>query len=177
MPTRPPRYFHKKIAGYARRWNLEEKGFTKAGFFEIFQVKLLWQVPPGRFFELKAGDGLVGSLGIWLESIDLGWQVEAWEDRPLAIKSFVRNRPRTLLHPCRLISWTNNERDPNLVGITVRGSLEASSVCREIHQGRITPKILGIWNPTCRSVWYQRLGREGYRLELVWHNMEFYRHR
>jgi hypothetical protein len=153
---------------------LEKKGFTKAGFFEIFRCKVLCRVSPGRFFELNAGDGLAGSLGTWLESVDPNWRVEAWEDRPLAIKSFAKNRPQALLHKCRLISWTHNERHPSPMGITARGSREASSVCREIHRGRITPSILGIWNPTRRPVWYHRLVREGYRLELVWHNMEFY---
>ena len=66
----------KRIAGYERRWNLEVEGFTKEGFFRILQRNILAKVRAGDFYELVAGDGQVGSLGIWLErgGGDGGWK-------------------------------------------------------------------------------------------------------
>ena len=32
-------WYRKKLAGYERRWGLEDYGFTKDGFFKVFQVK------------------------------------------------------------------------------------------------------------------------------------------
>lgn len=166
--------FCKKLSGWERRWNLEAEGFTKEGFFKIFQRYFLSRTSPGKFWELGVGDGLVGSLGLWLESSANGWQVEAWEHRPLVFKQFQPNRPITRLHPGRLIDWQIVSGTADLKAVTVRGAREASGLCREIRQGSLRPAWLGIWNPTRRPVWYWRMRREGYRLELVWHNMEFY---
>lgn len=170
--------FHtKRLAGFERRWDLEGKGFTTEGFFEIFQKRLLRGLRPGRFVELAAGDGLVGSLGLWLEAADPGWRVEAWEHRPVPERSIRRHRPQTVVHGGRLTGWPRQEAETNPAGITTRGVREAAGVCRAIRQGLIRPAFLGIWNPTRRSLWERRLRREGYRLEMVHHRMEFYRSR
>jgi len=173
-PAWTPGLFRKRRAGFERRWNLEEQGFTKEGFFEVFLAQGLKGVPPGRFYELGAGDGRVGSLGLWLEAADSAWCVEAWEHRPVPRQSILRHRPRTHLHSSRLTGWSRQETAPDIAGITTRGAREAAGVCRAIRQGLIRPRFIGIWNPTRRSAWERRLRREGYCLKLIWHNMEFY---
>ena len=165
----------KRIAGYERRWNLEVEGFTKEGFFRILQRNILAKVRSGGFYELVAGDGQVGSLGIWLERGGGGWKVEAWEHRSHPLAAFRKNRPGTEIHGSRLTSWSEKERKTDLAGITSRGSRESAVICREIRNGRIRPGFVGIWNPTRRSVWIHRLGRAGYRLEMIYERMEFYR--
>jgi len=167
----------KRIAGYERRWNLEVEGFTKEGFFRILQRNILAWVRAGDFFELVVGDGLVGSLGIWLESGGGGWKVEAWEHRPHPLEAFRNNRPGTEIHGDRLTTWAEEKRKADPAGITSRGSRESAAICREIRNGRIRPGFVGIWNPTRRPVWMRRLGRAGYRLEMIYERMEFYRDR
>ena len=102
--------FHlKRRAGYERRWNLELEGFTQEGFFRILNQRVLRGLQPGVFLELVAGDGLVGSLGLWLERLKQGWSVQAWEHRAWPALSFQKNRPSTLLHQARLTSWAFEE--------------------------------------------------------------------
>ena len=55
-----------------------------------------------------------------------------------------------------------------------RVARENTGICREIRNGRIRPGFVGIWNPTRRFVWMQRLDRAGYRLEMIYERMEFY---
>jgi hypothetical protein len=165
----------KRLAGFERRWDLEGGGFIKDGFIGILQKRFLRGVSPGRMVELAVGDGLVGSLGLWLEGADPGWQVEVWESRAIPQAFIRRNRPHTRLHGGRLTTWSAVEARLSPVGITTRGTREAGGVCRAIRQGMIRPEFLGLWNPTRRSVWERRLRTEGYRLEMVYHRMEFYR--
>ena len=167
-------WHQKKLAGYERRWGLEKNGFTKEGFFEIFQKNILASVRAGHFYELMAGDGLVGNLGIWLERGTEGWMIEAWEHRIHPLAAFRKNRLGTKIHGERLTNWAEKERKANPVGITSRGARENAGICREIRNGRIRPGVVGIWNPTRRSVWMHRLGRAGYRLEMIYERMEFY---
>ena len=166
--------FAKKIAGFERVWNLETQGFTKEGFFKIFESRFLRNSSLGLLLELAAGDGLVGSMGVWMEAMGSNWRVKAWEYRPLVFQSLRKNRPHTPIFLGKLLHY-HHEPGVADVAITARSSQEASAVCRWIRQKIIQPSWLGIWNPSRRAVWYQRLCREGYRLELVWHNMEFYR--
>ena len=168
-------WYRKKLAGYERRWVLEDHGFTKEGFFRVFQKKFLRGNSSGRVYELVAGDGLVGSLGVWLEGLVDGWSVEAWEHRPFPLASIHKQRPRTQIHEGRLTRWSAKERKKDIVGITIRGSREATGVCREIRAGQIRPAWVGIWNPTMRSTWFHRMRSAGYELELVYQRMEFYR--
>jgi len=168
-------WHHKKLAGYERRWGLEEHGFTKEGFFEIFQKNILAALQAGPFYELMVGDGQVGSLGVWLERVGGGWRVEAWEHRIHPLKAFRKNRPGTETYGERLTNWAEKERKANPAGITSRGARESAGICREIRNGRIRPGFVGIWNPTRRSVWMHRLQLAGYRLEMIYERMEFYR--
>jgi len=167
-------WYRKKLAGYERRWGLEQEGFTKEGFFKVLQKRVLKGVKVGRVYELVAGDGLVGGLGVWLEGLSGGWSVEAWEHRPHPLAALRKNRPETEIHEERLTSWSANEREKDLVGITIRGSREATGVCSEIRAGQIRPQWVGLWNPTMRSAWFHRMKSAGYQLVLVYQRMEFY---
>jgi len=163
------------LAGYERRWVLEKEGFTKQGFFRIFQRRVLSRCRPGVFYELVTGDGLVGSLGVWLEELGVGWSVEAWEHRPFPLSSIQEQRPKYQIHEGRLKIWSAKERKKDLVGITTRKAREASGVCREIRTRQIRPEWVGLWNPTMRPGWFCRMKRAGYQLVLVYQRMEFYR--
>jgi hypothetical protein len=174
LPSWNTTWHRKKLAGYERRWGLEQDGFTKEGFFRILQKNMMAKVQIGDFYELVVGDGLVGSLGTWLEQGRGGWRVKAWEHRAHPLAAFCKNRVGTEIHGRRLLAWTETERSANPVGITSRGARESAGICREIRRGGIRPDFVGIWNPTRRQVWMHRLAREGYRLEMVYERMEFY---
>jgi len=165
--------YRKKLAGYERRWGLEDHGFTKEGFFRVLHERFLGG--PGRVYELVAGDGLVGSLGVWLEELGKGWSVEAWEHRLSPLSFIQKQRPKAQIHKGRLIIWSSKERKGDLIGITTRKAREASGVCREIRAGQIRPQWVGLWNPTMRPAWFHRMRSAGYRLALVYQRIEFYR--
>jgi len=173
LPSCNAKLYRKKLAGFERRWGLEEEGFTKEGFFRIFQRRVLSRCRPGSFYELVTGDGLAGSLGVWLEGRD-GWRVEAWEHRPFPLSSIQKQRPKYQIHEGRLTIWSAKERKKDLVGITTRGSREATGLCREICTRQIRPEWVGIWNPTMRPAWFHRMRRAGYQLALVYQRIEFY---
>jgi hypothetical protein len=156
---------------------LEDHGFTKEGFFQVFHKKFLGGNRVGRVYELVAGDGLVGSLGVWVEGLSEGWSVEAWEHRPSPLFSLKETRLEAGIHEGRLTRWSAKERKKDLVGITTRGSREATHVCREIRAGQIRPKWVGLWNPTMRPTWFHRMRSAGYQLALVYQRMEFYQDR
>ena len=168
-------WYRKKLAGYERRWGLEDHGFTKEGFFRVFAEKFLRGQKSGCVYELVAGNGLVGSLGVWVEGLGEEWSVEAWEHRPAPFALLKKNRPTTKIHEGRLTMWSAKERKKDLVGITTRGSRESTGVCREICAGQIRPQWVGFWNPTMRLAWFHRMRSVGYQLVLVYQRMEFYR--
>jgi len=174
LPSCNAKLYRKKLAGFERRWGLEEEGFTKEGFFRIFQRRVLSRCRPGSFYELVTGDGLVGSLGVWLEGLGKGWSVEAWEHRPFPLISLKKTRLEAEIHEGRLTRWSANERKKDLIGITTRKAREASGVCREIRAGQIRPQWVGLWNPSMRSAWFHRMRSTGYQLVLVYQRMEFY---
>lgn len=169
--------YEKRLAGFERRWHLETDGFTKAGFFEIFRKHFLWNDESGLLIELAVGDGLVGSLGVWLEQQASGWKVEAWEHRPFALVHLQKNRGGTVIRRGRLLEWSSQARDMKPVAVTARGAREASGICRAIRRQLIHPRWVGIWNPGRRPVWCRRMRACGYRLELVYERMQFYRWR
>ncbi len=173
-PSLSRSWHRKKLAGYERRWGLEDRGFTKEGFFRVFGEKFVSGKMSGRVYELAAGDGLVGSLGVWFEGLGERWRVEAWEHRASPLISLKKNRPEAEIHEGRLTRWTAKERKKDLVGITTRGCKEAVAVCREIRSGQIRPEWVGLWNPTMRPAWFHRMRGAGYQLALVYQRMEFY---
>lgn len=165
----------KRLAGFERRWNLEGDGFTKEGFIRILRERFLLNTQKGLWLELRAGDGLVGSLGIWLESDSPEWRVEAWEDRADPLDQLRVFRPRTRVVDGRLTDWRLRMDEAIPDGITTRGIREASAVCRAVRRQTVRPRWIGIWNPSRRSVWARRLESCGYRLEVVYERMEFFR--
>ena len=173
-PSFFPEWHRKMLAGYERRWGLEDHGYTKEGFFEVFREKFLKGNRPGRVYELVAGDGLVGSLGVWFEGLGEGWSVEAWEHGPFPLISLKKTRLEAEIHEGRLTRWSANERKKDLIGITTRKAREASGVCREIRAGQIRPQWVGLWNPTMRPAWFKRMRSAGYQLVVVYQRMEFY---
>jgi hypothetical protein len=175
LPVWNQSLFLKKLAGYERRWGLETHGFSKQGFVEVFRRKMLVGLPAGLFYELQAGDGLVGSLGHWLENENPVWRVEAWEHRRNPAADFFARRPQAVLHPVRKTKWRAEETKEFPLGITARGSREASAVCRALREGIFYPSWIGIWNPARRPIWYFRMKKAGFALEMVYERMEFYR--
>jgi len=175
LPSSCPSFHRKRLTGFERRWNLETEGFTQAGFFRIFRKHFLAGRPVGCLFELAAADGLIGSLGCWMEDSACGWQAQAWEHRPFPLRSLRQNRPQTLIHGTRLTVWAEEDRAVQPSAVTTRGAREAAGVCRAIFRKEIQPGWVGIWNPTQRPIWSRRLRALGYRLELVYQRMEFYR--
>ena len=103
-------WYRKKLAGYERRWGLEDRGFTKEGFFKVFGEKFVSGKMSGRVYELAAGDGLVGNLGVWFEGLGERWRVEAWEHRASPLISLKKNRPEAEIHEGRLTRWSAKER-------------------------------------------------------------------
>jgi hypothetical protein len=168
-------FFQKKLAGYERRWDVEARAFAKEDFFRILCDRFGLCQKNGFLVEMVAGDGWVGSMGSWLEKPDGGWKIQAWEHRPEVLRQLRKNRPATEVREGRLTQWPTQARGEVPTAITTRGSREASGVCRAIRQNRIRPRWVGIWNPTGKPVWFQRLRRCGYRLEVVYQRMEFYR--
>lgn len=167
--------FRKKLSGFERRWDLEVQGFTKEAFFRVFRERFGLARETGFLVETAAGDGRVGSLGLWLEKSDCGWKVQAWEHRPEVLKQLRQNRPATEVREGRLTRWAIQAPEMVPMAITTRGSREASGLCRAIRQNQIRPRWLGVWNPTQKPVWFQRLRRCRYHLEVVYQRMEFYR--
>lgn len=173
---RYPQAHPKYRAGYERRWNLEEAGFTQEGFWKHCRQKFFQNHAPGRLLELSAGDGLIGSLGIWMEQERPDWELEIWEHRAGPLRNLLRNRPGSSLHEGRWRAETARGMGP-VEGVTSRGSRESSALCRAIGAGWIRPRIVGLWNPSQRPVWMKRMGRLGYHLEFIHQRMEFYRDR
>lgn len=179
MPGGGTAAHRRRCAGFSRRWDLEGRGFTKEGFFALFSEKILAGTIPGTFWEMAAGDGLVGSLGAWLERIP-GWKVEIWEHRKIPLAHCRRNRPQAIIHGGRKTDWdlpVGVEARVSPWGITTRSMRDATAVCRAIRKKQIRPQLIGLWNPTERAVWAVRLKAEGYALQLVYQRMEIYRFR
>ena len=174
LPSWGTALHRKRVTGYERRWGLEQEGFCKEGFFRVFRENFLKGGKGGTFLELRAGDGLVGSLGVWLESLGGTWNVESWEDRPLPLRQLRANRFQSKILEGRLTRGLSKDLVQEPDGITTRGVREASGVCRAIRQSQIRPRWIGIWNPSRRPVWLKRLGKSGYRLALIYERMEFY---
>ena len=174
LPSWGTALHRKRVTGYERRWGLEQEGFCKEGFFRVFRENFLKGGKGGTFLELRAGDGLVGSLGVWLESLGGTWKVESWEDRPFPLRQLRANRFQSKILEGRLTRGLSKDLGQDPEGITTRGAREASGVCRAIRQSQIRPCWIGIWNPSRRPVWLKRLGKSGYRLALIYERMEFY---
>jgi len=176
IPGYGTRAHRTRCIGFSRRWDLENRGFRKEGFFALFREKFLAGTQPETFWEMAAGDGLVGSLGVWLEGIP-GWKVEIWEHRQIPLAHCQRNRPKSKVHGPREAGWdlpAALEAGASPWGVTARSARDATAVCRAVRKKRIRPQLIGLWNPTERAVWAARLKADGYALQLVYQRMEIY---
>ena len=175
LPAGFPRFHRLRVTGFNRRWGLEDRGWTQEGFSRIFWRSLLGEKRGGRILELAVGDGLVGSLGRWLES-QAEWEGEGWEDRILPKTQLVELRPRMRLwssHGEWQKSW--EQQAPDLV--TSRTHRTNARLCRFLRSTPARPRWLGVWNRYGRGLWALRLSALGYRLVLCQDRMEFYSRR
>ncbi len=168
-PAFLPRAHHKRMIGYGRRWGLEERGWTQEGFSRIVWNKLLAQKISGHVLELAAGDGLVGSLGRWLEEHQ-GWQAECEEPAVEPYRQLKMNRPQA-----KCFQGMVNLPSLRFWDVVISRSAGRSALfLRKMRTSGIRPGLVGIWNRSGRSLWAKRLKRMGYRPVLCQDRMEFY---
>jgi len=169
------RNFHRqRRKGFERRGGAEEAGRTMEDWVAFLQLHGL--VPPAQsvVVELAAGDGLIGSIGAWLEGQGTGVRCFLWDHRPFPIDDAVRQRPGARVAKSRLLDWRRADLPGKPWLVTSCCSRQTSRCWQAIRQGLIRPVWLVIWNPTERSVWWRRARRKGYRLRWVHHNREYY---
>lgn len=128
-----------------------------------------WVPPkPGKFLELDAGDGIIGSHAVWLE--ETGWTGACLEERAEAGKLLQKNRPA---------SWQNSAA-PSLVSSTKYDLVSArreGSILRlkeEVFRG-IRPRWLILQARDPQPKIFLVLSRAGYRLDNFIHDDEYYR--
>lgn len=165
--------FHRlRVAGFNRRWDIENCGWTQECFSKVCWENMLEGKSGGRALELSPGDGLVGSLGRWLES-HAGWEVEGWEERVLPRAQLGEFRPQMhLLSSHGEWQKTWDSQVPDLV--TSRTHRTNALLCRFLRGVNRRPRWVGVWNRSGRGLWAARLGALGYRLELCQDRMEFF---
>jgi len=160
--------------GFTRRWNCEDRGWTQEGFAQLVWEKLLRGKRRGRILECSCGDGLIGSLGWWLEK-NAGWTADCEIDRGGALARLRVARPAAKIHSS-LASFgsggANRIRDFDLV--TSRSCRGTSRLCRMMSRDAGGPAVVGIWNPSGRDLWSRRLGKLGYRMALCRNRFELY---
>jgi len=169
LPSLVPGTHRKRMIGYGRRWRLEESGWTQEGFCQVAWKKLLSQKKAGRILELAAGDGLVGSLGRWLEEHQ-GWSAECEEAAEEPYRQMKKNRPRAQCFQGLVLLPAGRIWDV----ITSRSAMRSAQLLREMRTLGIRPGLVGVWNRSGRSHWAKRLKRMGYRPVLCQDRMEFY---
>lgn len=168
-PTFLPRAHHNRMIGYRRRWGLEDRGWTQEGFCQVAWEKLLKQKRGGSILELAAGDGLVGSLGRWLEEHH-GWKAQCEEQAVVPYRQLKTNRPRaTTMQYAESLFFTKSWD-----AFTSRSSLRSALFLRVMRVNGYRPGLVGIWNRSGRPSWAKRLERMGYRPVLCQDRMEFY---
>lgn len=160
----------RRVIGWGRKWDAEEKGRTWEGFCRLVWERLCHRRTGGRIFELAAGDGLVGSLGRWLEDHH-GWQAECWETREVPRQQLSRFRPKAILHPQD--ATVSSSAEP--VVILSRSCRMHSVLWRGIQRGVWSPRVVGLWNGSGRGLWARRMRFLGYRLALCRDRLEIYR--
>jgi hypothetical protein len=132
--------------------------------------KLLDQRKGALMFELAAGDGVVGSLGRWLEE-NQKWKSECWERRAIPSAQLRRLRPMASLHSGKIEPAIS--RKPSVV--VSRSSRTNTILWKAIRDGRWNPELVGLWNRSGRDLWFWRMSGLGYRLALSQDRLEIYR--
>lgn len=159
----------RRLAGHGRRWDAEEEGRTWEGFCRLVWHKLLDQWKGALIFELAAGDGLVGSLGRWLEK-NQGWKAECWETRAVPSAQLRRLRPMSSLHSGKIEPAISEK--PSVV--VSRSSRTNTILWKAIRDGSWNPELVGLWNRSGRDLWFRRMSGLGYRLALCQDRLEIY---
>jgi hypothetical protein len=170
LPAGWPSSHQKRMAGFGRRWNLEAEGWNQEGFCQIFWEKALRKQERGKILELAAGDGLVGSLGRWLEE-NRGWTAVCEETQTLPLRQLQANRPQA-----RCIRL--EELRPACFDVdclTSRSGKRTSLIFRMMKKEGVRPRVVGVWNRSRRPLWSRRLRAMGYEPVLCQDRMEFYR--
>lgn len=160
------------MVGYGRRWGLEENGWTQEGFCQVVWEKLLMRKRGGAILELAAGDGLVGSLGRWLEEHQ-GWDATCEEPAVEPRRQLIKNRPRAQCFQGLKNFVALRTRDV----VTSRSATRSTLLLREMRTSGYRPGLVGIWNRSGRPLWAVRLKQMGYRPVLCQDRMEFYQTR
>lgn len=174
LPASVPGSHRFRTIGFARRWSLEEKGGTLEGFARLLWAKVLNHQTQGRILECSCGDGLVGSLGRWLEE-HAQWRSDCHESRTLPRRQLSQNRPQAVIHPdLGFLRGLPAFPEAAFDLVTTRSFSSGSRLCRWMRESRNRPGVVGIWNRTGTALWSGRLGRMGYRMVLCWDRMEFY---
>ena len=130
--------------------------------------------PGAVVVELAVGDGLVGSLGAWLEGQNPEVRCFAWEHRAIPLREASLQRPTARVTAGRLLDWNLGELPAKPWLVNSSCNQQTARVWRAVHQGQIHPAWVVVWNPTGRSVWWRRARRAGYRLRWVHANREYY---
>jgi len=160
--------------GFERRCGAEEAGRTMEDWVAFLRGHGLVVPAQAVLVELAAGDGLIGSIGAWLEGQGTGVRCFLWEHRPFPIDEACRQRPSARVTKGRLVDWRVAELPEKPWLVTSCCSRQTSRCWQSIRQGLIHPAWMVVWNPTERPVWWRRARREGYRLRWVHHNREYY---
>lgn len=160
----------RRLAGHGRRWDAEEEGRTWEGFCRLVWQRLLNCRKKALICELAPGDGVVGSLGRWLEE-NQGWKAEGWETRAIPSAQHRRLRPMASLHPGKIEPAISGK--PSVV--VSRSSRTNTILWKAIRGGSWSPEVVGLWNRSGRDLWFWRMRGLGYRLALSQDRLEIYR--
>jgi len=149
--------------GFERRCGAEEQGYTMESWLRFIRGRGMTAAPGAVVVELAVGDGLVGSLGAWLEGQNPEVRCFAWEHRAIA-----------WVTEGRLTDWSLATLPARPWIVTSSCSRQTARVWQAVRSGEIHPAWVVVWNPTGRSAWWRRARRVGYRLCWVHANREYY---
>jgi len=165
----------RRRSGFERKSGAEEAGHTLEAWVHFLVRHGLAAPPAAVVVELAAGDGLVGSLGAWLEKENAGIRCFLWEHRSIPLGEARRNRSAARVMEGRLLDWSLAELPSAPWLVTSFCGRQTSCLWRAIGQAALRPAWVVVWNPSGRPVWWRRARQSGYRLQWVHHNREYYR--
>jgi hypothetical protein len=160
--------------GSERFRDAEKHAFTQESWVGYLRKHSILGEKNCVIVELAAGDGLVGSLGVWLEEKSRGVECYLWEHREIPFQEALRRRPTAGVRAGRLLDWgtTTFPNSPWLV--TSRCARQSRQLWRAVGANIIQPKWVVIWNPSGRGVWWHRARQTGYQLYWMQQNYEYY---